>query len=220
MRLIKIFTILLLTFSCSNKKDIAEFEKVLGKENSETLTFLVNDFETDFLKKWYPTLNTEKAYKKFLADLESGKTDFLENISKESKEKFKQSDLRLEIYSYIDSVWVENEFLIKQRFEHKNSDGPVTYSIQTHSEFIPKHFDKDSLLLSQLNYRSLNYNGKYWKALDSIKERNDFIKEYYKFKIPMGFLHSETIANMVSNSELDFSDYFIKRIIVTDFVYK
>jgi hypothetical protein len=51
MRHINIIIILLLTFSCSNQKEITEFEKVLEKENSETLTYLGNDFESDFLKK-------------------------------------------------------------------------------------------------------------------------------------------------------------------------
>ena len=213
MKFVNLFILFLLTLSCSHNQEIVIFEKVLGKENSETLSFLVNDFETDFLKKQYPTLNTKKAYKKFLSELESGKTDLLENISKESKIKFEQSNLKNEIYSYIDSVWVENDILIKQRFAHKNSDGTIDYSVQTHSGFVPKGFDKDSLLKSQMHYRSLNYSGKYWKAFASIKEKNSFLKEYYKLKISMGFLHSETIANMISNAELDFSDYFIKRII-------
>ncbi|WP_417371877.1 hypothetical protein [Gelidibacter japonicus] len=54
--------ILILTFGCSNQKDIKEFEAVLGKENSETLTYLVNDFESDVLKRQYPNISTKEAY--------------------------------------------------------------------------------------------------------------------------------------------------------------
>ncbi len=64
MKYIKLFFILILIVSCSNKKRITEFENILGKENSETLTYLVSDFENDFLKRNYPNLDIEKAYRK------------------------------------------------------------------------------------------------------------------------------------------------------------
>ena len=66
MKFINLFIILLLTFGCSSDKDTAEFEKVLGKENSQTLTLLVNGFENDFLKKQYPNSELNESYKKFL----------------------------------------------------------------------------------------------------------------------------------------------------------
>ncbi len=208
-----------MTFSCSNEKKIAQFEKVLGKENSETLTYLVNDFESDFLKRQYPNLDTKNAYKQFLTDLKNGRTDFLKKVSKESRKRFEQSNLKHEIYSYVDSVWIENDFLIKKRFVNKSLNGTIQYSVQTKSGNIPSNFDKDSLIIAEMDSRTLNNLGKYWTALDSIKNQNDFIKEYYKFKIPMGFLHPEIVSNMMLNSDLNFSDYYIKRIIITDFIY-
>ena len=96
MKFIFLNIILLLTFSCSNEKDIAEFEKVLGKENSETLTYLVNDFESDFLKRQYPNLDTKNAYKQFLTELSKGETEYWKKISKSSREYLKECDLRLE----------------------------------------------------------------------------------------------------------------------------
>lgn len=51
MKLIHLIIISLLTFSCSNKNGITEFENILGKENSKTLTYLVNDFEYNFIKR-------------------------------------------------------------------------------------------------------------------------------------------------------------------------
>ncbi len=208
-----------MTFSCSNEKKIAQFEKVLGKENSETLTYLVNDFESDFLKRQYPNLDTKNAYKQFLTDLKNGRTDLLESVSKESRKRFEQSNLKHEIYSYVDSVWIENDFLIKKRFVNKSLNGIIQYSVQTQSGNIPSNFNKDSLIIAEMDSRTLNNLGKYWIALDSIKNQNDFIKEYYKFKIPMGFLHPEIVSNMMLNSDLNFSDYYIKRIIITDFIY-
>ncbi len=109
MKFIYLTIILLLTFSCSNEKDITEFEKILGKENSETLTYLVNDFESNFLKRQYPNLDTKKAYKQFLTELSKGETEYWNNFSKSSREYLKDSNLRLEIYSVPDSIWIERD---------------------------------------------------------------------------------------------------------------
>lgn len=95
MKFINLIIILLLTLSCSNDKEIAEFEKVLGKENSETLTYLVNDFESDFLKRQYPNLDTKKAYKQFLTELSKGQTEYWKKISESSREYLEKSNLRL-----------------------------------------------------------------------------------------------------------------------------
>ena len=63
------FIFLLLIISCADKKSekqTSEFDKVLGIENVATLNFLVSDFENDFLKRQYPNLDTENAYRQFL----------------------------------------------------------------------------------------------------------------------------------------------------------
>lgn len=100
MKFIKTFIILILFFSCSNKERISEFENILGDENSKTLTYLVNDFENDYLKKQYSNLDTPKAYRQFLTDMKNdGQTADLSKISEKSKLLFEQSNLRLEIYS-------------------------------------------------------------------------------------------------------------------------
>ena len=72
MKFFKIFLLLLFITSCTKQPTdnrILEFERILGKENSETLNYLVSDFENDYLKKQYPTLKTEDAYSKFLNNL-------------------------------------------------------------------------------------------------------------------------------------------------------
>ena len=220
MKFFNLFIILLLIFGCSSDKDTAEFEKVLGKENSETLTYLVNDFESDFLKKQYPDLSTKNAYRRFLTELTNGKVNQIKNVSKKSRNRFEQSNLKSEIYSYVDSVWIENDFIIKQRFPHKSHDGVIGYNtVTSHSEYIPNGFDQDSLFAAKKNSRVLNHLGRYWAAFDSIKERNDFMKEYYKIKTIMGILNPKTVEDMLLNSHIDFSDYYIKRIIIIDYVY-
>ena len=92
MKFIYLIFILYFTFSCSSKKNVAEFENILGKENSKTLTYLVNDFESDYLMRQYPNSNTKKAYKKFLIDVLKSKTEYWKYFSKKSKKYFEKSN--------------------------------------------------------------------------------------------------------------------------------
>ncbi|WP_445738558.1 hypothetical protein [Mariniflexile sp.] len=109
MKILKTFIFLALIISCAEKKteeNILEFDKVLGKENVVTLDFIVSDFENDFLKRQYPNLNTENAYRQFLTDLRDDKTKNWKRISEKAIEKFESSELRLQMYEFPDSVWI------------------------------------------------------------------------------------------------------------------
>jgi len=66
MKFLKLLIILLFVSSCSENENIKHFETALGQENSKTLTYLVNDFENDFLKRQYPDLKTKRAYKQLV----------------------------------------------------------------------------------------------------------------------------------------------------------
>src|SRR5690606_41478500 len=94
MKILKTLIVLFIIVSCSVKKteyQITEFDKVLGAENSKTLNSLVSDFEKDILIKTYPNLNTEKAYKQFLIDVNENKLTFWNKISSENRKKFNDS---------------------------------------------------------------------------------------------------------------------------------
>ena len=151
MKIIKIFILIALIISCSDKKSEnkkSEFDKILGKENVATLDFLVSDFENDFLKRQYPNLDTENAYRQFLTELRDEKTENWKRISQKARDKFKSSDLRLEMYEFPDSVWVlknstfdkiEADSLVflessipyvKSRFKYTNLDGTTEYTFQ------------------------------------------------------------------------------------------
>ena len=161
MKHINLIILLLLTFSCSNEKDIVEFEKVLGKKNSETLTYLVKDFESDFLKRQYPSLDTKKAYKQFLTELSIGQTEYWKKISENSREFFEQSNLRLEIYSIPDSIWIERDpekltlsfsgvpmLKIKQKYLMPN--GTFEYSTLESSFNYREPINEDSIIPSSV----------------------------------------------------------------------
>jgi|SRR5690606_4357170 len=230
MKFIYLTIILLLTFSCSNEKDIAEFEKVLGKENSETLTYLVNDFESDFLKRQYPNLDTKNAYKQFLTELSKGETEYWKKISKSSREYLKESDLRLEIYSVPDSIWIERDPekltlsfsdvpMLKIKRKYLMPDGTFGFSTSESSFRYKEPINEDSIIESRKNWVDINYVGSYTRALNSIKNKSRFLTGYLDMRDAAGTIDPRLIADRMLETKVDLNDYFIKRLIVTEIVY-
>jgi len=219
MKILKTLIVLFIIVSCSVKKteyQITEFDKVLGAENSKTLNSLVSDFEKDILIKTYPNLNTEKAYKQFLIDVNENKLTFWNKISSENRKKFNDSKLKLEIYEYPDSVWIDGND-IKSRFAFKNDDGTTDYGIGFHSVNLKKNIDS----LIEVKYKTprMNYVGKYMQAINKIKDENDFLKAFYDVKETTGFIHPEIMAGIILKSKPDFSSPITKGLIVMEFGY-
>ncbi|MFS4484377.1 hypothetical protein ACKGJY_15265 [Hyunsoonleella sp. 2307UL5-6] len=230
MKFIYLTIILLLTFSCSNEKDIAEFEKVLGQENSETLTYLVNDFETNFLKRQYPNLDTKKAYKQFLNELSKGQTEYWKKISESSREYLEKSNLRLEIYSVPDSIWIErnpekltlsnnNIPMLKIKRKYLMPDGTLGYSTSESSFRYKEPINEDSIIESRKNWIDINYVGSYSRALNSISNKSDFLIDYLDIREAAGTIDPKFIADRMIKSKVNVTDYFIKRLIITEIVY-
>ena len=113
MRKIYLIYILIFSLSCSKgqtENRISEFENILGKKESNTLTYLVEDFEKNYLNKLYPNLNTNDAYEKLLTKINnSGKTPDPREFLKEGYKKYEKSKLKLQIYSLPDSIWIEKD---------------------------------------------------------------------------------------------------------------
>ncbi|MBD0831252.1 hypothetical protein [Aestuariibaculum sediminum] len=231
MRYINLIIILHLTLSCSNQKEITEFEKILGKENSATLTCLVNDFESDFLKRQYPNIGIKKAYNQFLAELSKGKTEYRQNISENSREYLKRSTLRLEIYSVPDSIWIESDpkkltfyknsdATLNIRRKHLKSDGTFRYETSVSDFRYKEPIDEDSILVeSRKNWSDINYDGSYSRALNAISNKSDFLTEYIKIRDAAGKINPDIFAERMLESKVDLNDYFIKRLIITEIVY-
>ena len=234
------FIFLLLIISCADKKSekkTSEFDKVLGIENVATLNFLVSDFENDFLKRQYPNLDTENAYRQFLTELRDEKNENWKSISEKARNKFKASELRLEMYEYPDSVWIlknstfdkiESDSLnfikspfpyVKSRYKYTNLDGTIEYSyFRTSGENISE-VDYDSIINREMNSPSFNYIGKYLQALESIKEKGEFHKEFYDTKKSAGFLFPESTARIMLNYDIDLNDKLNRKIIVLELAY-
>lgn len=230
MKFINLIIILLLTFSCSNEKEIAEFENILGKENSEILTYLVDDFESDFLKRQYPNLDIQKAYKQFLTELSKGQTEYWKKISDSSREYLEKSNLRLEIYSVPDSIWIERDpekltlsfsdvLMLKIKRKYLMPDGTFGYSTSESSFRYKEPIDEDSIIESHKNWIDINYVGSYSRALNSISDKSDFLIDYLDIRETAGTIDPRIIADRMLKSKVNLNDYFIKRLIITEIVY-
>ncbi|WP_250437185.1 hypothetical protein [Hanstruepera flava] len=230
MKFINLIIILLLTFSCSNDKEIEAFENILGKENSETLTYLVNDFETDFLKRQYPNLTTKQAYKQFLTELSNGKTENWEQISKKSIAYLEESTLRLEIFSVPDSIWIERDPnkltisnsripLLKIKSKYLTPDGTLGYTTSESTFEFVKPINEDSIIESRKYYYNINVIGSYSRALNAISKKSYFLINYLDKREAAGRYDPRIVAKQMLKSKVDLDNYFIKRLIITEIVY-
>ncbi len=235
MRFINLIIILLLTFSCSNEKEIAEFENILGYENSETLTLLVNDFENDFLKKQYPKTELNECYKKFLTDYKNGTTENWLPKPKKIANRFEPSELKKEMYFHPDSVWIlpnssfdkveEDSLLfldidrpyIKLRKKDLMFSSPekIVYEYERDYVRIDSTTDKDSLINQVMKSRHVNYySGKYRQATDYIRKFGGFFERFSDRK---NVFNKKQICELILE-EADLNDELVRKLIVLEFV--
>jgi len=221
MKIIKTYLFLFLIFSCSNKSQIVEFENILGKKNSETLTLMVSDFENGYLKNKYPNLSSEKAYAKLLLDMRDSKAQSWGKLPEFEKTRFEESQLKLEIYSYVDSVWIESIESPRLFIQRKYLANDGTFHKGTSwSSFRPKDGEnKDSIINNRYTWTDLNYSGRFWKALRETCQNDKFIMDYLYLADSAGPIQPEILISRILASNVDYSDYFIKRIIITGISY-
>jgi hypothetical protein len=202
---------------------MTEFDKILGKENNETLNLLVSEFENDFLKNKYPNLEIPNAYKRFLIETSEGRIDYTKAVTEKSKHIFNKSQLRLEIFCVADSTWIEanpwtdKNLLVKARTRCINPDG--TFEIGAmEMPFYEKEISRDSILEKYMNFVKTNHNGKYLKALNSISDKSDFLSSFVEVKNAAGIIPFYMTAESLLDFNADLNDYFIRRIIVAELI--
>jgi len=222
MKIFKIFIILLLFIGCSeNKNPTTEFDKILGKENSETLNLLVSEFENDFLKKQYLNLGIENAYEKFLTEISEEKIDYTKAISEKSKNIFDKSQLRLEIFCVADSTWIETNpwndktLLVKARTRCQKPDGTFEKG-SMEMPFDEKEISRDSIQKRYMNFVETNHNGKYLKALNAIKYKSDFLNSFATDRNDFGIIPFHFTAERILADKVDLNDSDIRKIIVAE----
>ncbi len=132
MRKFHLIIFLILIFSCSQKQtnnQIKQFEKVLGKRQTNALNLLVSDFEKN-LTKIYPNLTIEKGYRQYLIDI---KSDTITNWkkfefqSKKTHSEYYKSGLHDEIYDKDTTSLKDNNFgkYMTALYEIKDSDSLI-----------------------------------------------------------------------------------------------
>ncbi len=181
-RIYTLFFLLLSSFMIGqNEIELSKFQNILGKVNYDELSLITLDFENSILKDTYPTLTTEKAYKQFLIDIKNNDASYWNKISPEIKERFNQSNLRLEIYEFPDSVWIEGQDIYSRYILKnddgtvaKNEDGTIDYGVSFHSTKNIKNID--SLVKAEYKHSRFKYSGQFFKALKSIKNNSTFLK--------------------------------------------
>jgi|TARA_B110000261_G_scaffold163181_1_gene208600 hypothetical protein len=233
MRKIYLIYILIFSLSCSKgqtENRISEFENILGKKESNTLTYLVEDFEKNYLNKLYPNLNTNDAYEKLLTKINnSGKTPDPREFLKEGYKKYEKSKLKLQIYSLPDSIWIEKDInktifkgfdpTLKIKWKSLTNKGIYEYRTSESSVNHMKNMSEDEIIKKAENRVSINYFGSYNKAINAVFNEPSFINEYFEIRDNSGNSNPSIFINRLLNSNSDFNDYFIKRITVIELVY-
>lgn len=74
-----------------------------------------------------------------------------------------------------------------------------------------------SLTNEEFPLKTFNKFGKYLKGLELIQESDSTIINYIKIKKAIGDVSKNILADGLLKNNVDFSDYFIKRIIVVEF---
>lgn len=221
-KILQLFLFLLLIFSCSNTKQIFEFEQILGKENSETLTSFVAEFENGYLKNKYPNLTSEQAYERLLTEMRESKFQSWNKLPKFDKTLFDNSQLRLEVYTSVDSVWFENNEDPRKVIQYKHLDNDGTFYKRTSWSSLRKEDieHKDSVIKNLYTWTDLNYSGRFWEALKKSCQNDKLIVDYLDIAFSAGPVQPEILTNRILNANPNYDDYFIKRIIVTGLSYQ
>ena len=193
------------------------FEKTLRKENIETLNSLIENFETKTLKKEYPNLTTENSYKEFLKD---------NSIYK--RKTFVESKLKLNIYCVPDSIWIKKRTLssgkesdmIETRYKCLKQNNEVIYS-KSISHCCSDRSKTLNLLEQNKRRVQINMIGSYIKALEKIANKSNFLNFYLEhIKMTATPMLPLLMANYILKNNINTNDYFVKRIIYINQIYR
>ncbi|WP_028892181.1 hypothetical protein [Tenacibaculum sp. 47A_GOM-205m] len=217
-----VFIICLLIASFNTYSQQVEFENEFGQENVKILNSLLKDFETNTLKKEYPNVTLENAYKEFLEAIVEENYSVLEK----SRGSFKENNFKLHIYCVPDSAWIEKRlpssekkgFLIKERYKYLTINNTIGYTEST--IFCCDNKDKTLELLKKDRVQ-VHLSGLYIKALKKISNKSEFIKNYLHYiQITADPIHPNTMSNYILMNDIDVNDYFVKRILFINNVYR
>ena len=198
------------------------FEKTLGQENVETLNSLIENFETKTLKKEYANLTTKNSYKKFLKD------NYSIDNSIDKRKTFVESKLKLNIYCVPDSIWIKKGTLssgkksdmIETRYKCLKQNNEVIYS-KSISHCCSDRNKTVNLLEQNKGRVQINMIGSYIKALEKISNKSNFLNFYLEhIKMTATPMLPPLMANYILKNNINTNDYFVKRIIYINQIYR
>lgn len=109
---------------------------------------------------------------------------------------------------------------LKSRYKRINSEGIINYTYSEHSSYrVLTNSNYDSIISLEMNTPNFNYEGKYLEALQSIKDRSKFHKEFFDVKNASGMFNPRLIASGMLHTNIDLSDVLNRKIIVLELVY-
>lgn len=203
--------------SLSSAKKIGAFEKTLGSDNSKVLSDYVQAFETQILKKKYPTLTTNKAYSELLSEnpYSIASMKLYELFTDYNLDEYFESQLWHEIYAPVDSVLIDSIILkTKSRYVYLSENGKRVIG-EVGGSFKP-NMDIDSIVKIEFRICHFNNQGKYWRAIESIQDGVPFLEEFYDSKNKVSHISIGLFDDMVNRHKLDLNDYLVRRIIAVE----
>ena len=135
------------------------------------------------------------------------------------------SGLREEIWLERDTVFFEDDYVCylyqyineEDTFEMSNfeqtDDGIEYFGIKRKNKRV---LNRDSILEAEKNVITFNINGKFISALEKVKDSDSTIINYLDLKYASRDLSPSFIARVILYDKPDFSDYFVKRIVVAE----
>jgi len=212
-----ILLISIISFSCGNQSEngaIQTFESILGKEKSDGLTQVVDHFESEILDK-YETISLEEAYKKYLTNIVESNFVTVEEwlpvqYKRDSIFDLCKCGLVDEVWMKPDTIWVKNDRLYISYFSNPED---IEFGRKIRTTNI------DSLISREKNTSIANLRGLVHKAFGAISETNELTYWYYDTRNMAGDFSRQITANLMLKNNIDYNDYFVKRIIVIETYY-
>lgn len=210
------------SISCVNQKDenIKKFETRIGPQKIELLDKLILEFEEQ-LKLKFRTNDLEQAYYRY----------FLENIHGDNQQKIFNDDRISEIKESLIKIGLEKEIILKP-FKTKQEDLILFYTylyekddgeidtINIEHEFLKfPGINMDSLIQQEKDEIKFNENGDYINAIEEIESSDSILTDYLSIKNLCGFIQDNIFSNAMLYYTVDIDDYFIKRIILIEYLY-
>lgn len=190
------------------------FRNTLGGENYLALEDYVISFENNLLKRKYPNSKVENAYRKITYEpVENLRSIFKRYFDEPSKKKFLESQLWNEIFAPADSVWMDDDAIVV-RFIYRSIKGDIPVSLA--DDRLPKPHQIDSTKNEMLKWVDFNKEGKYFQALQKLRNRNRFFEEYVETKNIFGVITPGAFNYLIENCNPDLDDKLNKIIIAVE----